>query len=320
MMKEMKLKAENRIHDEQKVLKVSIVVTMIVAIFGVTMGVFTGSSAIIFDGIYCVLDCLFSIAALAVARLLQLDASRHADKPHFIERFQHGFWHFEPLLLFVNGACLIIAVFYGFFEATSMLLRGGHAPSLGWGVTYGLIAAIICYSLAFYEGRKNRTIKSAFITIDVRSWVISGSISLAVFIAFIGAYLIEGTTLGWFIPYIDPLVLIFICLIMVPVPLKIVRRALQDVFMITPAALDEHVTNVVEEIVKKYGFTDFYTYVARVGRSRMIEIHLVLPAGYPIGTVEFIDKVRGEIGDAIGGAGSDRWLTVSFTAQEAWAL
>lgn len=313
------MEAKSRIREEQKVLKLSIIATSIVAAFAVVMGIFTGSSAIIFDGMYCVLDCLFSIAALAIARLLQLDAD-HTDKPNFTERFQYGFWHFEPLLLFINGACLIVAVFYGFFEGANALLRGGHMPSFGWGVTYGLVAAIICYSLAFYENRKNRMIRSAFITIDVRSWIISGSISLALFIAFVCAYFIEKTSLNWLVPYVDPFVLILICLIMAPVPIKIVWRALQDVFMIAPPAFDEHVTQVVAEVVKKYGFLDFHTYVARVGRSKMIEIHLVLPAGYPINTVEFIDKVRSEIGEAIGGAGPDRWFTVSFTAQEKWAI
>lgn len=317
---EKKLITTKRISEEQRILRLSIFLTIFIAGSGIVMGIFTGSSAIIFDGMYSALDGFFSIGALVITKLLQMDADRHARKPQFTERFQYGFWHLEPLLLLLNGSCLTIAVMYGFFDAASSLFRGGHIPSFGLGVVYAFITAVGCYGLALYEHRKNIKIRSAFIAIDVRGWIISGSISLAVFIAFISAYIIEETSFAWFIPYIDSIVLLIICLMMAGMPLKIVWRALQDVFMITPTALDDRITTIVDHIVEDYNFSDSQTYVARVGRSIMIEIHLILPAGYPIKTVEFLDKIRSEIGDAIGDAGPDRWLTVSFTGKEEWAL
>ena len=50
----------------------------------------------------------------------------------------------------------------------------------------------------------------------------------------------------------------------------------------------------------------------------LIEIHLILPENYQIGCVETLDKIRSEIGDMIGEASPDRWLTVSFTAEPKW--
>ncbi|MHC5305904.1 cation diffusion facilitator family transporter [Bartonella sp. LJL80] len=305
---------------EQRILKYSIWVTIVLAVTAVSIGIFTGSSSIIFDGMYSAVDCVFSLAALLVARLIQIDVNRQKRKaPKFTERFQYGFWHFEPMLLAINGISLMIAVFYGLFESISTIWRGGHTPDFGPAVWFAFFAVCLCFGLAFYELRRNREIGSAFIAIDAKSWFVSGGISLALLCAFIFAFFIEGTEHSWLLPYIDPAVLALIAIVMIPVPVKTVIKALREILMITPVSLDNHVNAVVDEIVERYGFVGAQNYLAKVGRSTMIEIHLILPQNYQIGKVEELDKIRSEIGDMIGDAGPDRWLTVSFTAKPEWA-
>lgn len=311
---------ENNARAEQNILKYSIAVTIILAMTAIAIGIFTGSSSIIFDGMFSAVDCVFSLAALLVARLIQIDVNRQKKKaPRFTERFQYGFWHFEPMLLALNGISLMIAVFYGFFESISTIWRGGHTPDFGPAVWFAFFAVCLCFGLAFYEMKRNRKIGSAFIAIDAKSWIVSGGISLALLAAFIFAFFIDGTELAWLLPYIDPAVLAIIAIVMAPVPIKTVLKAMREILMITPVQLDEHVNQVVDGIVEKYGFVGAQNYLAKVGRSTMIEIHLILPPNYQIGQVEDLDKIRAEIGDAIGDAGPDRWLTVSFTARPEWA-
>lgn len=304
---------------EQRVLKYSIVATIVLTVVGVMTGIFTGSSSIIFDGVYSSIDCLFSLAAFVVVRLIQIDANRRKRKtPKFMERFQFGFWHLEPMLLAINGLSLLIAVFYGLFDSIGTIWSGGHTPNFGYAVWFALFAVFLCFGSAIIEHRYNQSIRSAFIAIDVKSWVISGGIGSALLCAFGFAYFVSDTSFRWILPYIDPAVLAFIALIMIPMPLKTVMKALRDILMITPVVLDDHVNNVVDGIVEKYGFLGSQNYVAKVGRSTVIEIHLILPKKYQIGKIEMLDKVRSEIGDLIGNAGSDRWLTVSFTADPEW--
>ena len=56
-------------------------------------------------------------------------------------------------------------------------------------------------------------------------------------------------------------------------------KALQEILLITPAELDRHVRNVVEDVGRRHGFKTFTSYVAKVGRAQFIEIHIVVPAG-----------------------------------------
>lgn len=310
---------ENKSQQEQRILRLSVIITFLIAMGGVVVGIVANSSSIIFDGIYSGIDCFFSLAALMVVRLIQYDTLRHEPKyERLSERFQFGFWHLEPMVLAINGISLSIAVFYGLFEAVNSIFHGGQLPLFGNAIVYVLLAIIVCFGLAYYEARCNRRIGSAFIAIDIKGWVISGCLSLAILIAFVFALLIKDTAFGWLIPYIDPAILAIICVIMAPLPLRVVKKAMKEIFLVTPRDLDNRVADVVEEVIARYGFVDAQTYVSRVGRATTIEVHLVLPHGYPIQTVEWLDKVRGEIGDAIGGAGPNRWFTVSFTAKPEW--
>lgn len=300
-------------------LKLSICVTLCLAAFGIAMGIVTGSSSVIFDGVYCAIDCLFSVAAFFIARLIQVDTTQSQAKSRvFTHRFQFGFWHLEPMLLAINGLSLTIAIFYAMAAALTSILHGGHIFAFDTALIYAVVAVFVCYGLAFYEKRANRKIKSAFIAIDVKSWLISAGISVALLIAFVFAMFVEKSTARWLIPYIDPAVLIVICLIMAPTPVRFISSAVKEIFLITPPDVDERVRRVVDDVVARYGFIGAQTYVGKVGRSVTVEVHLILPAHYKIGTVEWLDQIHGEIGDAIGDGGPDRWFTVCFTARPDW--
>jgi predicted Co/Zn/Cd cation transporter (cation efflux family) len=59
--------------------------------------------------------------------------------------------------------------------------------------------------------------------------------------------------------------------------------------------------------------------VAKVGRATQVELYFIVPKGLPPRSVEGWDRMRDEIGAVIGGEGPDRWLTIAFTADVAWA-
>ncbi|MGH8088027.1 MAG: cation transporter, partial [Stenotrophomonas sp.] len=74
---------------EQRVLKFSIGVTVAVSATGFTGGLLVGSQAILFDGVYSLVDVALTLVALAVLRLLGREGS---------SRFQYGYWHLEPMV------------------------------------------------------------------------------------------------------------------------------------------------------------------------------------------------------------------------------
>ncbi|MFT0892330.1 cation diffusion facilitator family transporter [Pseudochelatococcus sp. G4_1912] len=300
---------------EEKILRASIAATVIVAITGIVLGALSGSFSIIFDGSYALVDAVMSGLALFVARLI----SRHASGRLNARRFTMGFWHLEPMVLALNGILLMAVSIFALVNAIGLILNGGRALEFDWAIAYAAMATIVCFAMAFFESRMNETLQSRFITLDARAWVMSGGINLALLIAFVVGYILDHSAYDTFTPYVDPIVLAIICVVITPLPYATVKSAVQDIILAAPSELVEHVEQVARDIIAKYGFKDYEAYVARIGRAQQMELHFILPPDYPIKAIGDFDAIREEVGNAIGSAGPHRWLTLSFTADPKWA-
>lgn len=294
---------------EQKVLKISITVTFLLALAGLLFGLLSGSLAIVFDGMFNVVDTAMSILALLVARLLTSPGSR---------RFQYGYWHVEPMALVFNGSVLILLSTYAFINAVGSLLSGGRELDFDWAFFFALAMSILSIGMYVYIRQKNIQLKSEFLRLDTQSWLISASISTSLLVAFSIATLMEGTRYTHLTPYVDPLILAILTACLIFIPMAAVRDALRDMFRIAPFELDEKIRRFLDALTLRYGFKTYTSYVAKIGRAKFIEIHIVVPLGYPISGVEALDTIRREIVDVLGGNGPQLWITIAFTTDESW--
>ena len=290
---------------EQQVLKISIAVTFVLAVAGILFGLLSGSLAIVFDGMFNVVDMIMSILALLVARLLTSEGSR---------RFQYGYWHVEPMVLVFNGSTLILVCVY----AIGSLLSGGRELNFDWAVVFALLMSVLSIGMYFYIRQKNLKVGSEFLRLDTHSWLISALISTSLLFAFGIAACMETTRYSNLTPYVDPLILAVLTACLIFVPMSAVRDAMRDVFLIAPFGLDKKIREFLDDLMVRQGFKTYSSYVAKIGRAQFIEIHIVVPAGYPISSIEALDVIRSEIRDAVGGESPQRWLTVAFTAEESW--
>ncbi|GAB7532619.1 cation diffusion facilitator family transporter [Pseudomonas sp. 3A(2025)] len=304
---------------EQGLLRLSIIITVLVAGFGIIFGLLSGSFSIVFDGVYSLADASMSVLALIVATLIRRHTTEGDASRRLAERFNMGFWHLEPMVLAINGTLLCGVSLYALINAIGSLLSGGRHLEFGFAIVYAAVTSLICFSLAVLEFRANKRIRSDFVALDAKAWIMSGSISLALLIAFIVGALLEDTAWAWLGPYIDPAVLAIICLIIIPIPVLTIRQAFSDVLMVTPPALKQQVDEVAAKVVAQYGFHDWQAYVAKVGRARQIELYFIVPQDWPAWTLAEWDAVRDVIGEAIGGEGPNRWLTIAFTTDPQWA-
>lgn len=294
---------------EQLILRRSIYTTIFIGLFGIVFGLISGSSAVIFDGMFSSTDAAMSILALFVARLLTSEGTR---------RFQHGFWHIEPLVLAFNGVVLILFCLYAFVNAISTLLQGGTELNFDWAIIYAVIVCVICFTMMAYQHKINKRLKSNFITLDTQSWLMTALITLALLIAFSIAWAFQGTSYQPWTVYVDPAILMVLSAGLIFVPMKTIIAAFKEILLVTPERMDLRVRKILDEMKAKHGFKKYASYVAKIGRARFIEIHIVLPANFPIASIATLDAIREEIAEEIGGAGPQRWITVSFTGDEVW--
>ncbi|MGV2101073.1 cation transporter [Rhizobium sp. 21-4511-3d] len=304
---------------EQGFLRISIAATVVVATLGVVFGILSGSFSIAFDGVYSLADAAMTGLALWVSSLIIDSTKSDARSGRIRNRFTMGFWHLEPIVLMLNGCLLMTVGVYALISAIISILNGGHELHFGMAVFYSASTVVVCAIMAFSGIRLNRRIKSDFVSLDIKAWIMSGGIALALLIAFLAGMAVQATSIAWIAAYLDPAVLALVCLVMIPLPIGTVRRALTEILLIAPVDLKDHVDRVASEIVQRLGFLSHRAYVARVGRATQIELYFIVPEGLPARTIEQWDALRDEIGDAIGDESANRWLTIAFTADTEWA-
>lgn len=304
---------------EQSVLRLSIVVTLALAGLGILFGLLSGSFAIVFDGVYALIDAIMTVLALLVVRLIAESTRVGGSQSRLVAQFTMGFWHLEPMVLGLDGILQIGVAVYALINAIGSLITGGRELAFDNAIIYTAVAALAAFGMAIFDSRVNRTLKSSFVALDAKSWLMAAGLSSALLLAFIFGSLIQGTRLQWLSPYIDPAALAMVCLIVIPIPIGTVRQALADALLVTPPDLMHHVEAVAAQFVQRYHFLSYRAYVARVGRGRQIELYFIVPVGLPPKRLEEWDQIRDEIGEAIGNDTPDRWLTIAFTTDLEWA-
>lgn len=294
---------------EQKILKRSILCTLLIASAGIVFGILCGSMSIVFDGMFSALDAGMCSLSLLVSRLLGQPQSR---------RFQYGFWHVEPLVLAFNGSLLVFLCLYAFVNAVKGIVDGGRELELGWAIIYAISVSTFCFILYFKQRRLNKKIKSELIALDTKSWLMSACISSALLLAFILSWFMEGTRYEYLNTYTDPFVLAVLTLALIPVPIKTVKAAVREILQMTPEKLDCKIESIMAQLTLEYDFLDYSNYATRIGRGLFIEIHIVIPESMENSGVSKLDKIRDKIADAIGEDTPHRWLTISFTHDPKW--
>lgn len=303
---------------EQAVLRLSIAMTFVVAAVGIGFGVASGSASIIFDGIYSLTDAVMTSVALLVSSLITQRLSERRQA-RLVQRFTMGFWHLEPMVLGLNGVLLSGAAIYALVTAVGSLLTGGHPLQFGRAILYATVVLIVAIGMAIHNRHADRSIRSNFVALDVQGWTISAALTGALLAAFVFGWAIQGTALAPLSPYVDPAVLALVCVIVIPLPVPTIRRALADILLITPSDMLAEIDAVARDVVARHGFLDHRAYVARVGRGRQIELYFIVPQGQPPRPLEEWDAIRDQIGEAIGGDITNRWLTIAFTTDPEWA-
>jgi cation diffusion facilitator family transporter len=293
---------------EQATLKFSIVLTVLLGVLGVASGLATSSQAIIFDGMYSFVDVVPTIVSLVVVKLIAQGSSH---------RFQYGYWHLEPLVAVLRDSILTVACIYAAVDAVNGLASGGSDVSYGMAAAWAGALSVIGIAMTLYLHRRARDLQSPMLKIDSRSWLVSACLSLALLIGFGIALALDGTRFESWVPYLDAVALLVIALVMLPVPLIGLWRSLSDVLQVAPDDLDSQVHSVMDSIVSERAFVDYSSYVAKVGRARFVEIHVLVAADSRIDTGA-ADSIRRDIAKRLNAAWPNFWLTVDFTADRAW--
>jgi predicted Co/Zn/Cd cation transporter (cation efflux family) len=257
---------------------------------------------------YSFVDVVPTVVSLIVVTLIARGTS---------PRFQYGYWHLEPLVAVLRDAILAVACIYAAVDAVKALSSGGHEVEFGLAAWWAGILCVIGLAMTLFLRRRAKAHQSPMLEIDARSWVVSTFLSLALLIGFAIANVLTGTRFESWVPYLDGAALLSMALIMLPMPIIGLWRSMSDVMQVAPNELDARVQAVMKSVVEERKFVDYSSYIAKVGRGKFVEIHVLVSPETRI-DIATADAIRGDVSQRLNAGTPTIWLTIDFTADRRW--
>lgn len=306
--------SNNALSEEQKIesgaLRRSAWLYLFMALLGLGFAYVAESDAILLDGIYSFVSLLMTFVAQRVSRLVQTP---------YTERFHFGFAHFEPLLNVVRILLILAIATFAAAAAVIALLQGGRALNAGSAVIYGVLAASGCLAMAWVQRRASQRAGSPILAVDARNWLVDGVLSSGVAVTFVIAFLLKGSPYADWVPFIDPLLVITMVTLLLPVPLKTLGENLREVLFAAPGQeMQVQIRGLVVGAFEPRDDERIFVRMLPVGRFLYLQVHVLVSRENLASRIDEQDRVRDRIYEAVRHIHPGLTLDVIFTGDERW--
>ena len=294
---------------EQFVLKISLYCAVILAIFGITYGIYTGSKAIIFDGLVAFLSIILILLSVITSKFIYKEDD---------DIFQYGYMRFEPMVNLFKSLILLILCAYALINGIQEILDGGYEVKFDKAMLYSFFSMLLSIGIWLYTAYQAKILGSPLISVDSLEWFIDSVLYMGGFLVFGAVWLFDKESQTIWARYLDPALLVLLSMILAVMPLKVFIKNLADLVMVAPKDMDEKIDTLLQNISKKYNFSDYDTHVAKSGRFFMIEVNILMGESFKIQNIDEMDLIRDEIEQGLDIPSYKIWLSVSFTKNPKW--
>jgi cation diffusion facilitator family transporter len=297
---------------EQRTLKISICVVLIIVIVSLSYGIYIDSQAVILNGIFSVLSLISGGMSLLAAKLVM--------KPED-HRFPYGYAHIEPLVLSANGLMVLVICVYAFVNGIKGVFAGGQEVGAAQVIMFGAVTGAVNLALCVYEYRIARQTGSQIVKDDAREWLVDAGFSLVTLAAFIPVFFLDEPLRSIWAVYADPVMVSLMALLALPVPIAVLRRSLREVLMmnVTGHEVSSRLATVLNELTSVRGIVKCKPRVVKTGRTYFIEVDIVVAPDFEYQTIAQQDRFRERILNGIGKPLEETWLSITFTMEHRWA-
>ena len=294
---------------EQFVLKISLYCAVILAIFGITYGIYIGSKAIIFDGLVAFLSIILILLSVITSKFIYKEDD---------DIFQYGYMRFEPMVNLFKSLILLILCAYALINGIQEILDGGYEVKFDKAMLYSFFSMLLSIGIWLYTAYQAKILSSPLISVDSLEWFIDSVLYMGGFLVFGAVWLFDKESQTIWARYLDPALLVVLSMILAVMPLKVFIKNLADLVMVAPKDMDEKIDTLLQNISKKYNFSDYDTHVAKSGRFFMIEVNILMGESFKIQNIDEMDLIRDEIEQGLDIPSYKIWLSVSFTKNPKW--
>ena len=296
---------------EQQTLRISIYGVIVVAVGSIAYGLFLESDVVILNGIFSLFSLIGAGLSLLAAKLVVKPENR---------RFPFGYSHVEPLVLSVNSFMVLLICLYALINGIERIRAGGNAVAAEGVIWFGILSGAVSLAMYTYERRVARRVDSPLIEADAREWLIDFGFSMVTLLGFAVLLFLEEPARGAWARYADPVMVSSMALLAVPLPLHVLWRSLREVLLMSDVEdeVARRLEAVMEAIRGEHDIARYVHHVVKTGRTRFIEVDIVVGPNFALQTVAEQDRLRERIWRALGLGLDEAWLAICLTGDPRW--
>lgn len=289
---------------EERGLKVSAAGALLLAALGIGFAINTGSDAILLDGLFSGLGFFMALLTLKVSRLV-----RRPDD----ETFQFGYAHFAPMINVLKSLIMSVLCVFALLSAISTLVSGGQPMAVGSAVIYAALATLIGAGLFVYLSRAAERAHSVLVVLDAKAARLDMLLSMAVLGSFVIGWIVSRTQFAPWVDYLDPTLVIILCLVALPVPLKILWSNGREALLLAPdPTLQQEVKERIKGALGGFPVAGHKVRMLKLGNVLAVTLHLRPDDAFELSGVQDLDHVRHAIEDALESLDYDVGIDVMF--------
>lgn len=249
-------------------MSVSLYANLLFVVVELVMAVVTGSQAVLLDGVYDGVEFLMLLPSIFLIPLLYQPSN---------EKYPFGHMQMETVFLVIKGIIMMSVTVSLIANSINILFHGGRSVDFGVVAWFELFACVLGIIVTFYLKRKNKTMNSPLIQVEMEGWKMDSILSLGMTAVFFLPILLPFEWVHKAAPFLDPLITIILSMIMLPIPIRTVFTGIRDLLLISPE--EDTVTEIkeiVEPIIEESGCTDIFYEIVRTGRKLWISVYIKL--------------------------------------------
>jgi len=293
------------------VLKRSVLFIIAYTVMALIVGFLTSSQVILFDGI-------FNLAGVALT-YLSIFAIKFINKRDSWN-YPFGKETFEPFIAVTQYFIILYICITTVISAVRVILDGGHAVNIIYGVLYGFLTAVFSIAVYIYLKSITKNRLTAITQVELDQWRFGCLLSIGILIGFSISWILDKSVLAKYSYYADPALTILMTLIFGKTAIFAIRGCVRELLMAKPAdEIVESINKKLEAVNSDYGLSDHVLRLGKIGGKLIIEIGYVIEKNSKMDSIQMQDRLRKELVEQLAVIPYEKWINITFTGDIRWA-
>lgn len=255
---------------EKQILMLSFLSGLLFAIVEFIFAIYSHSQSALTDAVYDASELVF------IALLLFLTPLFH--KP-VSEKHPYGYFQVESIFVIIKSVMMLSVTMGVSAEVLDSALSGGNIVNNAQVSIFQCCLGVASIIIFLIMKRLNRNLSSPTIEAELLGWKLDIVYSMGMALAFLVSLYLKKTPLGFISPYFDQIVAVVVMVFMLPESIKVLWRAVKDVFLFSPnkVYMDE-VKAICNPILDEYNFNPVFFDITKTGRHLWIAVYFRIEA------------------------------------------